>query len=99
VLKSPAFGVAVVDSCGVAPTGCAVAGGGADVAKDIITSAAAQLLEGGLLMEGGLLTPPWPIGGSNMVRPCSSLLVRFGPDDLAPKRDAHGQLPIELLLL
>jgi hypothetical protein len=93
VLKSPAFGGAVVDSCGVAPTGCAVAGGGADAAKDIMTSAAAQLL------EGGLLTPPWPIGGSNMVRLCSSLLVRFGPDDLAPRRDAHGQLPIELVLL
>jgi len=55
VLKLTAFGGAAVDSCGVAPTGCAIAGGGADAAKDIITSAAAQLL------EAGMLTPPRPI--------------------------------------
>jgi hypothetical protein len=92
VLKSTAFGGAAVASCGVAATGCAVAGGGAEAAKDMIASAAAQLL------EARLLTPPRPIGVLSIIWLDSSLLVRFGPGDLAPRRQAHGRLPTELTL-
>jgi hypothetical protein len=71
VLKSTAFGGAAVASCGVPPTGCAIAGDGAHAAKDIMASAAAQLL------EAGLRTPPRPIGVLNIMQLDSSLLVRF----------------------
>jgi hypothetical protein len=92
VLNSTAFGGAAVASRGVPATGCAIAGGGADAAKDMIASAVAQLL------PAGLLTPRRPIVVLSIVRLNSPLLIHFGPGDLPPRAMLRGRLPTQFAL-